>query len=152
MAWGSNLMSNCVFCGIVSGEEPSSPIFENERTLAVMSLFPFSEGHCLVLPKRHYASLAELDEAVGREMFTQAQRLAQSVGEVVSCDWVQLMMHDDVRKGAHLLEPFHLHLHVLPRTYGVPYVEERPAIALREVLDAFAFRIREVHLNRSSSR
>ena len=144
-------MDGCVFCEMVSGTEPSSPIFENERTLAVMSLFPFSEGHCLVLPKRHYASLAELDEAVGREMFTQAQRLARSVGEAVSCDWVQLMMHDDVRQGAHLLEPFHLHLHVLPRTHGVPYAEERPPMASREVLDAFAFRIKEVHLNRFSS-
>ena len=107
-------MDGCVFCKIVSGTEPSSLVFENEHVLAVMSLFSFSKGHCLVLPKRHYASLAELDEAVGREMFTQAQRLAQSVGEAISCDWVQLMMHDDVREGAHLLEPFHLHLHVLP--------------------------------------
>lgn len=60
-------MDNCIFCKIIDKSEPVSIIFENERVMALMSLFPFSEGHCLVIPKQHFASFKQLDEEVGQE-------------------------------------------------------------------------------------
>jgi len=140
-------MTECIFCRLAQKSEPASIIFETDEVLALMSLFAFSRGHCFVLPKRHFSSLSELEENVGKEIFTQAQRLAQCVAKVVSCEWVQLMMHDDVIKDTHLLEPYHLHLHVLPRVKHQPYTEERPASVSRQELDELATQIRSVYLD-----
>ena len=117
-----------------------------------MSLFPFAEGHCLALPKKPFSSFVKPNEAVGQEIFTLTQRLAQCIGEVTSCDWVQLMMHDDVLEGAHLLEPFHRHPHILPRVKAVPYFEERPEKASRNQLDKLAKPLKSVYFEQFSLR
>lgn len=138
-------MNECIFCNIARGREPASILVESEHVVTLMSLYPFSEGHCLVIPKQHVASLYQLDEHVGQTMFTQAQRLAQCVSNVVSCDWVQLMMHDDTLAGSHTLTPFHLHMHVLPRKHNVPYTETRASQASRQQLDNLAQQIRHAY-------
>ncbi|MEM7735780.1 MAG: HIT family protein [Deinococcota bacterium] len=138
-------MDECVFCSIIKGHEPVSTIIDSNQVLALMSLHPFAEGHCLVIPKQHIASLHQLDEGLGQAIFTQAQRLARCVSQVVACDWVQLMMHDDTLIGSHTLNPFHLHMHVLPRQHSVPYTETRAAEASRQHLNDLAQQLGHVY-------
>lgn len=49
-------MQNCVFCKIVSGEDPSHKIWEDENFIAFLSIFPNTEGFSVVIPKKHYDS------------------------------------------------------------------------------------------------
>jgi hypothetical protein len=56
--------SDCIFCKIVLGQSPCFRLLEDEDTLAIMDIFPASEGHCLVLTKEHYPTLFDItDEA-----------------------------------------------------------------------------------------
>ena len=55
---------NCIFCKIVSGEMPSSVIFEDEHSVAFMDVFPVTEGHCLLIPKIHYENMFDVDPDV----------------------------------------------------------------------------------------
>jgi len=50
------IKDNCIFCKIVAGEIPSVKIWENDKFLAILDLFPNREGMTLVLPKDHYDS------------------------------------------------------------------------------------------------
>ncbi len=61
-------MSNRVGCGfgeIIVGESPASMIHEDEQALAFMDIRPAIPSHLLIVPKRHAAYLADLDEGTG---------------------------------------------------------------------------------------
>jgi histidine triad (HIT) family protein len=52
--------TNCIFCKIVAGDIPSQLVAESEHTIAFNDLFPRKPVHVLVVPKNHYANVAEL--------------------------------------------------------------------------------------------
>lgn len=56
-------MSDCIFCKIVSGDIPSTKIFEDEQVIAFRDINPQAPTHVLVVPKRHIPGVNELTEA-----------------------------------------------------------------------------------------
>ena len=54
-------MSDCIFCKIVNKDISSRVVAENEHAIAFLDAFPTSYGHCLIIPKQHYANLVECD-------------------------------------------------------------------------------------------
>ena len=50
---------NCVFCKIVAGELPSSPVWQDEHVIAIPDIAPKAPTHLLVVPKRHVADIVE---------------------------------------------------------------------------------------------
>lgn len=134
-------VDDCVFCRVVAGTLESSRVYEDEDVLAFMDIQPVTDGHLLVIPKRHAAYLAELDEQLGRSLFRVGQRLAAALrSSGLPCEGVNLFLADGE---AALQEVLHVHLHVLPRTPGDGFrIEadwrERP----RAELDEAAERVR----------
>ena len=55
-------MEDCIFCKIAAGVIPSDRVFEDERVFAFRDIHPLAPTHILIIPKKHYASLIELDE------------------------------------------------------------------------------------------
>ena len=51
-------MNDCIFCKIVKGEAPSHKIWEDDKHLAFLSIFPNTEGFSVVVTKEHYPSYA----------------------------------------------------------------------------------------------
>jgi histidine triad (HIT) family protein len=81
-----------------------------------MDIQPVNPGHLLVVPIRHAASLADLKEEEGAQMFRVAQRLAAALRQSgVKCEGVNLLLADGE---AAMQEVFHMHLHVIPRHDG----------------------------------
>jgi histidine triad (HIT) family protein len=56
-------VSDCLFCGIASGEIPATRVRESARTVAFRDVNPQAPVHVLVIPRDHYANLAALSEA-----------------------------------------------------------------------------------------
>ncbi len=54
-------MSECLFCRIVAGELPSTRVHEDDRTIAILDIFPATRGHALVIPRGHAADLLDID-------------------------------------------------------------------------------------------
>jgi len=55
----------CIFCKIAAGEAPSHKIWEDEKHLAFLSIFPNTEGFSVLIPKEHYPSyIFDLPEEV----------------------------------------------------------------------------------------
>ena len=131
----------CVFCRVVDGTVESSRVYEDDEVLAFMDIQPVTDGHLLVIPKRHASELADLDEQLGMSMFRIAQRLAAALRRSgFPCEGVNLFLADGE---AAFREVFHVHLHVFPRTTGDGFRidadwRERP----RAELDDAAERIR----------
>jgi histidine triad (HIT) family protein len=108
--------TDCVFCDLVAGRGAVSPVYEDDQVLAFLDVAPANPGHTLVIPKKHYATLAELDEELGMHLFRVAQRLARAIRHAgVRCEGINLFLADGA---AAFQEVFHVHLHVLPRFQG----------------------------------
>ena len=72
-------MSDCVFCGIVEGSIPSTKVHEDDRTVAIMDINPATDGHLLVLPKRHARDIFDLPEEDGVAVWQVVQRMARVI-------------------------------------------------------------------------
>lgn len=134
---------DCVFCGIVAGELEASVVHDDGRTLAFMDIQPLTPGHLLVVPRRHAASLAELDPDDGAELFRVAQRGAAALRQSgLRCEGVNIFLADGEAAGQ---DVFHVHLHVFARYAGDQFGLKLPpgyAVRPRAELDTTAEALR----------
>jgi histidine triad (HIT) family protein len=112
-------VSDCVFCELIAGRGESSVVYEDETLVALMDLHPVNPGHVLLIPRRHAAAMADLDEETGAHAFRVAMRMQQAVRRSgVRCEGVNLFVADGE---AAFQDVFHFHLHVIPRFQGDPF-------------------------------
>lgn len=74
---------NCLFCKIIRGEIPSSKVYEDEEILAFKDINPAAPIHVLVIPKKHIASLADMedeDEKIISEIYKVINEIAEKQG------------------------------------------------------------------------
>ena len=55
---------DCLFCKIIAGEIPSEKVYEDDTTYAFKDIDPKAKVHVLVVPRKHYANVAELAAAI----------------------------------------------------------------------------------------
>lgn len=102
-------MNSCLFCRIISGEVPSTKLYEDDRVVVIRDLNPKAPVHVLVLPRTHLASLNEANDVplLGR-LLDAARRVAREQG-IASTGYKVV-----INCGEHAGQVIdHLHLHVL---------------------------------------
>lgn len=108
----------CVFCRLAEQEvdESTGVLWKSSTSFVALNAFPYGSGHLLVLPRRHVASIHELDEAEYRD-YTDALRMtAAAIDETYGADGMNIGFNLGRAGGAGI--PKHLHAHVLPRWEG----------------------------------
>ena len=53
---------NCVFCQIIKGDIPSYKIYEDENVIAFLDIHPDTNGHTLIVPKKHYQDIFDIEK------------------------------------------------------------------------------------------
>ncbi|HTP52266.1 MAG TPA: histidine triad nucleotide-binding protein [Anaeromyxobacteraceae bacterium] len=104
-------MPDCLFCKIVRKEIPARLVHEDEEVVAFEDLNPQAPVHVLVVPRRHVASLNELepgDDALVGKLLRVAAKVARERG-VADPGWRAVVNVN--RDGGQLV--FHVHLHCL---------------------------------------
>ena len=81
----------CVFCKIRDGQIPSMKIDEDERTLTFMDINPLNPGHCLVIIKRHAATLFDADVQDLEAAVVTAKRVAAAIQKALAPDGLNLL-------------------------------------------------------------
>lgn len=103
-------MPNCLFCQIASGKKPSAKRFEDELVVAFDDIAPKAPVHILIVPRKHIASVAELekgDEKLVGHMVRVAQKLAEDLN--IAEQGYRLVFN--VRShGGQIIDHIHLHL------------------------------------------
>jgi len=56
-------MTGCLFCRIVAGEIPAERVYEDDNLIAIRDINPQAPVHILLLPRKHLASIAEIERA-----------------------------------------------------------------------------------------
>jgi histidine triad (HIT) family protein len=109
-------MADCLFCGIVAGKIPSTKVYEDEHTYAFADTNPQAPTHVLVVPKRHYADIAD----ISRDPEVSAGYLAgiRAVAEQERLDHFRTVFNTGSGVGQTV---FHVHAHLLAgRPMGWP--------------------------------
>jgi histidine triad (HIT) family protein len=102
-----------VFAKILRGDLPCVTVWEDDRVLAFMDVFPQSEGHVLIISKVSTArNVLEVEPAVMAELAEAVRRTARATARALSPDGVQIMQYNGEAGGQTV---FHLHFHVIPR-------------------------------------
>jgi histidine triad (HIT) family protein len=103
-------MIDDVFCKIIEGTLKSDPVYQDEEFLVIRDISPAAPVHLLVIPKKHYGSLADFAAAdaplLGRGLLL-AERIAQEQGLTKG---YRLVINEGEHGGK--LVP-HLHMHIL---------------------------------------
>lgn len=100
----------CLFCKIVAGELAAPVVLDEEHVLAFLDHRPLFPGHCLLVPKAHYETLADLPEDMIGTFFSAVQRLSRAVEGALAADGVFVAINNRVSQSVP-----HLHVHVVPR-------------------------------------
>ena len=100
-------MENCIFCKIANKEIPSNFLYEDEYTVGFNDLNPQAPTHILVIPKKHFASLNELDdEKVMSALFKAVQNVTNKLG----IKEYRTVINTGESAGQTV---FHIHIHIL---------------------------------------
>lgn len=128
-----------VFAKIIRGEIPSTKVFEDDEILAIMDVFPQSEGHVLVIPKRSQArNILDVEPEALAAIIAAVQRVARALREALRPDGLTVMQFNGSAGGQTI---DHLHFHVIPRWHGKAMGRHGDGMADQETLKTQAAKI-----------
>lgn len=102
-------MEDCIFCKIIKGEIPSNTLFEDDICKVIMDANPGSNGHILILPKKHFEDFLEMDKETLGHMHDVAKRVKEMQYNSLSPDGLVLLVNYGVTQKVK-----HYHLHLIP--------------------------------------
>jgi len=108
---------NNIFAKILRGELPSHKVYEDDRAFAFLDIMPRAPGHTLVIPKAPARNILDVKPDDLAHVMAVAQKIAQTGMKVFAADGVTVQQFNE-RAGGQVV--FHLHVHIIPRTEGVP--------------------------------
>jgi histidine triad (HIT) family protein len=103
---------NCAFCKIVRSDD-GFRIFEDEQTIAFLDHRPLFPGHCLLIPKPHLETIADLKDEMLAPLFANARMLSAAVESAMHAQGTFIAANNRVSQSVP-----HFHLHIVPRTKG----------------------------------
>jgi len=109
------MSEECVFCKIVKGEISSEKIWEDESFMAFADANPVGEGHTLLIPKKHFETLLDVDEEFSVKYIFALQGVGKMLIEKYNADGFNVVLNNGKSAGQVV---GHVHFHLLPRKEG----------------------------------
>ncbi|MFV2092884.1 MAG: HIT family protein [Hyphomicrobiales bacterium] len=106
-----------IFAKILRGEIPSTKVWEDQETYALMDIMPRADGHTLVLPKAPSRNIFDVGLKDLAAVMATVQKIANAQMRAFGAEGVTIQQFNEAAAGQ---EVFHTHYHVLPRFAGVP--------------------------------
>lgn len=97
-------MDDCIFCKVIKGELPSYKLYEDDLFIAILDIFPVSKGHTLIIPKKHFTWVYDVDPQ--DKYWKTADTVLHAVKKALHPEWLQYFTHGIVP---------HAHIHIIPR-------------------------------------
>ena len=105
-------MSDCIFCKIINKEIPGKIVYEDDVCMAFLDLSQATYGHTLVIPKKHYANILEVDDDTLAHVMKVVKNLANQIVEKLDAKGVNVLTNTNEVAGQTV---HHFHVHILPR-------------------------------------
>lgn len=109
------MKADCIFCQIAAGQADAYRVYEDERLLVFLDLFPANPGHCLIITKRHSDDIFSADAEDIAAVAALSVPLARAVERVTGCDGLGVHQLNRAAAGQTV---FHYHMHLIPQNAG----------------------------------
>jgi histidine triad (HIT) family protein len=129
----------CIFCDILDGKRESHIVYEDEHHIAFLDKYPIDDGHTLVIPKKHYERITDMDSNDVGNIFSVVPKIAKAVLSGAGADAFSLAQNNG--KAAKQIIP-HVHIHIIPRYNDKGTVWTKRQIPTNEVLSQLAQKIK----------
>lgn len=104
-------MKDCIFCKIINKELPTRTIYEDEDIQVIMNTNPITDGHLLILPKKHYENIFDIkEEIIAHSIKVLREKLYPLIKEKLNCEGITICENNFLGQ-----EIKHFHIHVIPR-------------------------------------
>lgn len=109
-----------VFCKIMNGDIPSYTIYEDDIVKVFLDVNPAMNGHALVVPKKHYKDIYDIDNETLIHVFEVARKVGPEIEKKLDADGITLLQNNGLYE-----EVKHFHLHIRPQ-YKKPKEKLKP--------------------------
>ncbi len=109
----------CIFCGnkkVDLEDNNSLVVYEGQKVFITMNLYPYNNGHLLIIPKRHLSDITALTAEENIEIMNLLQLSAKAITEVMKPHGFNIGANVGKAAGAGIDQ--HLHFHIVPRWNG----------------------------------
>jgi len=107
----------CIFCSALTDPEAEPLLVHRGKTcFVILNLFPYNNGHLMVIPNRHIATLAAATREEASELIELTQRAEIALTEAYAPHGLNMGINLGKPAGAGILD--HVHMHVVPRWNG----------------------------------
>lgn len=104
-------MKDCLFCKIINNEIPSSTIYEDDLIKVFLDINPTTNGHMLIIPKKHHVNVMDIDEdVVSHALKVIKEKLYPMLKKNLGCDGLTIVQNNEYGQ-----EVKHYHIHLIPR-------------------------------------
>jgi diadenosine tetraphosphate (Ap4A) HIT family hydrolase len=108
-------VGQCIFCDIVAGRSPASVVYDDPDVMALLDINPVQRGHVLVIPKRHFVDIWDIDPEVLSKVVAVTKRVSQRMRDVWHTEGVNTFSASGKPAGQ---DVYHFHMHVIPLGKG----------------------------------
>lgn len=114
-----------IFCKIIGKEIPSYKIYEDEIVIAFLDINPLVNGHTLIVPKKHYKDIYDIDDNTLMHILNTAKKLSPTIQKKLNADGITLSQNNGLYQ-----EVKHFHLHIRPQ-----YKEKQKLKPIEEIYE-----------------
>lgn len=128
-------MDNCIFCKIANHEIPGKVLYEDDVCMAFLDLSQTTDGHTLVIPKKHYDHFLDVDENTLSHMMIVGQKIANQLQKKMNAKGFNIITNMNEVAGQSVK---HFHIHIIPRyqkedSFDVHYTDRSNDVELENI-------------------
>ena len=102
----------CIFCKIINKEIPCYKVYEDDLFLAFLDISQTTKGHTLVIPKKHFQNIFELEDTEKQNYLNVIQKVSTAIKKATNCEGINILNNNGEEAGQTV---FHCHIHMIPR-------------------------------------
>jgi len=108
-------MEECIFCKIIAGRVVEEKVCESENFIGILDMNPISEGHTLIISKKHYETLLDFPTGLSEELIELIKKRGSKLIKIGIAEGFNIIQNNFAVAQQ---EVPHLHFHIIPRKKG----------------------------------
>lgn len=101
---------DCLFCKIIEGTIPSKTIYEDDKVKVFLDINPNTNGHSLIIPKKHIVTINELDDELIIHILEIEKKIYKLLKDKLNIEGLTIVQNNELGQ-----EVKHYHVHLIPR-------------------------------------
>ena len=102
----------CLFCEIVNKKKNACIVEENQLILAILDISPLSDGHVLLITKKHFADVSEIDEESWKHLYSLLKNVIDKLKKNLQPQGFNIITNMGEVAYQSI---FHVHVHIIPK-------------------------------------